>query len=133
MSRLSLEDTTLIAAKGVFNTTDDFNIIRLVGCEEKPFLFLFYISDKHFVVEVCRQYKSQDHFFNEMRKNQFFPLPWKIEEIIVKHISHLDELISHFDQLVLKEVELVYGFDPNDMFTVHMASNGYSSYFTKIE
>jgi hypothetical protein len=84
-------------------------------------------------VEVCRKYKSWAHFFNEKRKKQFIPLPWKIGEIIVKHISHLDELAGHLDQLGLKEVELVEGFDPNDMFTAHMASIGYSSYFTKIE
>jgi hypothetical protein len=66
-------------------------------------------------------------------KEAIHPLPWKIGEIIVKHISHLDELAGHLDQLGLKEVELVEGFDPNDMFTAHMASIGYSSYFTKIE
>jgi hypothetical protein len=52
---------------------------------------------------------------------------------MVKHVSHLDELAGHFDQFGLKEVELVEGFDPNDMFTAHMALIGYSSYFTKIE
>jgi hypothetical protein len=132
-SRLSLEAATFLMGKGVFETTEYFSIIRLFGCEEKPFLLPFYVSDKHFVVEVCRQYKSWAHFFNEKRKKQFIPLPWKIGEIIVKHISHLDELAGHLDQLSLNEVELVEGFNPNDMFTAHMSLIGYSSYFTKIE
>jgi hypothetical protein len=119
--------------KGVFETTENFNIIRLFGSEEKPFLFSFYVSNKHFVVEVCKQYKSWDHFFNEKRKKQFILLPWKIREIIVKYISHLDELGGHLDQLDLNKVELVEGLDPNDMFTAHMSLIGYSSYFTRIE
>jgi hypothetical protein len=86
-----------------------------------------------FFVEVCRQYKSWAHLFNEKRKKQFIPLPWKIREIIVKHISHLDELAGQLDQLGLNETKLVEGFDPNDLFTAHMSSIGYSSYFTKIE
>jgi hypothetical protein len=92
--------------KGVFETNKYFNIIRLFGCEDKPFL-PFYVSNKHFVVEFCRQYKSWDQFFNEKRKNQFIPLPWKIGEIIVKHISHLDELAGHLDQLDLKALDLL--------------------------
>jgi hypothetical protein len=41
-------------------------------------------------------------------------LPWKIREINVKYISHLDELASHLDKLGLKEVELVEDFNPNE-------------------
>jgi hypothetical protein len=45
----------------------------------------------------------------------------------------LDEFAGQFDQLGLKEVECVEGFDPNDLFTTHMSLVGYSSYFTKSE
>jgi hypothetical protein len=62
------------------------------------------VLDKLFFVEFYKQYKSKEHFFNEKRKIQFIPLSWKIGKIIVKNISHLDKLASHFDNLKLKEV-----------------------------
>jgi hypothetical protein len=40
--------------KEFFKTIEDFSIIRLFGGEEKPFLLPFYVSDKHFVEEMCR-------------------------------------------------------------------------------
>jgi hypothetical protein len=60
-------------------------------------------------------------------------LPWRVEEVVVKHISHLDELAGQFDQLFLNEVECIKGFDPNDLFIAHISRVGYSSYFTKIK
>jgi len=63
---------------------------------------------------------------------QFILFLWKVREVIVKHISHLDELAGHLDQLGLNEAKLVEGFNQNDMFTTHMSLIGYSSYFTKI-
>jgi hypothetical protein len=45
----------------------------------------------------------------------------------------LDEIVVCLENFGLKEVELVEGFDPNDMFIAHMETIGYSSYFTKIE
>jgi hypothetical protein len=49
-------------------------------------------------------------------------LPWKIGEIIVKNISHLDEFAKHFDNFKLREVPEIPGFDPNDLFTTHMSA-----------
>jgi hypothetical protein len=92
----------------------------------------FYVSYKLFIEEMCKPYKTWAHFFNERRKNQFIPLPWKIGEFIVKHITHLDELVGHLDKLGLKEGEFVKSFDPDNMFTTHMDLISYSSYFTKI-
>jgi hypothetical protein len=89
-SRLSLEAATFLVEKGIFETTEDFNIIRLFGSEEKPFILPFYVSYRHFILEFFRQYKLWAHFFNKKRKKQFISLPWKIGEIIVKQISHLD-------------------------------------------
>jgi hypothetical protein len=82
---------------------------------------------------MCRQYKTWAHFFNERRKNNFIPLPWKIGEFTVKNITHLNELVGHLDQLGLKEAKFVKGFDPDGKFTAHMELIGYSSYFTKVE
>jgi hypothetical protein len=82
---------------------------------------------------VCRQYKYWAHFFNEKRKKQFIPFPWRVGEIVVKHISHLDEFVVQLDQLSLKEAQAIKGFDPKDSFSAHMSLVGYSSYFSKSE
>jgi hypothetical protein len=103
-SRISIEVVSFLAGKGVFETLDDFSFIRLYDFEEKPSLLPFYVSDKFFVIEVCKQYKFWAHFFNEKRKKKFIPLPWKIGEVIVKNISHLDEFAKYFDNFKLREV-----------------------------
>jgi hypothetical protein len=69
-SRLSIEVVSFLAGKGIFETLDDFSFIRLYGFEEKPSLLPFYVSNKLFVIEVCKQYKFWAHFFNEKRKKQ---------------------------------------------------------------
>jgi hypothetical protein len=58
-------------------------------------------------------------------------LPWKIGEIIVKNISHLDEFSKHFDNFKLREVPEISRFDPNDLFTAHMSVVDYGSSFVK--
>jgi hypothetical protein len=83
-SRLSMEVASFLAGKGVFETLDDFSYIRLYDFQGKPSLLPFYVSNKLFTIEVCKQYKFWAHFFNEKRKKQFIPLPWRIGEIIVK-------------------------------------------------
>jgi hypothetical protein len=60
-------------------------------------------------------------------------LPWKIGEFIVKHITHLDELTNHLQQLCLKEAKFVQGFESDEKFMTHMKLLGYLSFFTKIE
>jgi hypothetical protein len=45
----------------------------------------------------------------------------------------LDEFARQFDQLGLKEVKCIEGFNPNDLFFAHMSRVVYSSYFTKFE
>jgi hypothetical protein len=66
-------------------------------------------------------------------KKKSIPLSWKIVKFIVKHITHLDELVGHHEQLGLKEAKSVEGFYPDNKFTAHMELVGYSSHFTKIE
>jgi hypothetical protein len=119
--------------KELMKCLKEFIVIRLFGSEEKPFLLPFYVSDKLFVKEMCRQYKTWAHFFHDKRKKQFIPLPWKIGKFTVKHITHLNELAGHHEQLGLKEAKFVEGFDPDNKFTAHMELVGYSSHFTKIE
>jgi hypothetical protein len=65
---LSIEVAFFLAGKGVFETMDDFSFIRLYDFEEKPSLLPFYMLDKFFVIEVCKQYNFWAHFFNEKKK-----------------------------------------------------------------
>jgi hypothetical protein len=102
--RLSIEVVSFLVGKGVFKTLDDFSFIRLYGFQGKPSLLPFYVSDKLFTIEFCKQYKLWAHFFNKKRKKQFIPLPWRIGEITVKNISHLDELAIQFDNFKLREI-----------------------------
>jgi hypothetical protein len=57
-SRLSLEATSFLTGKGIYELSEEFTVIRIFGSKEKPFLLPFYTSDKLFVGEVCRQYKT---------------------------------------------------------------------------
>jgi hypothetical protein len=82
---------------------------------------------------MCIKYKMWAYLFNERKKKKSIPLPWKIGEFTIKHITHLDELADHFEQLGLKEAKFVKGFDPYNTFYAHMELIVYSSYFTKIE
>jgi hypothetical protein len=111
----------------------EFTVIRLFGCEDNPFLLPFYVSDKIFFGEMCTQYKTWAHFFHDKRKNKFIPLPWKIGKFIVKHITHLNELVGHHGKLGLKEDKSIKGFDLDNKFIAHMELVRYSSHFTKIE
>jgi len=66
--RLIRESTFFLIGKGVFEIRDEFSYIILYGFQGKPFLLPYYVYDKLFMVEVCRQYESWVHFFNEQRK-----------------------------------------------------------------
>jgi hypothetical protein len=103
--RLSLEVSSFLSEKGVFETMEYFSFIRLYGFQGKPSLFPFYISDRIFIVELCKQYKYWMHFFGEKRKMQFNPFPWKVGEMSMKNMSHLYEYTTQFDQFNLKEVK----------------------------
>ena len=89
-SRLSLEATSFLTRKWIYELSKEFTVIRIFGSKDKPFLLPFYTSDKLFVGEVCRQYKTWAIFFHDKRKRRFIPLAWKIGDCIVKHITHLN-------------------------------------------
>jgi len=57
MSRLSLELASLLIEKGVFETLVEFSLLRFFRFQGKPLLLPFYVSDRLFIIEVCRQYK----------------------------------------------------------------------------
>jgi len=131
--RISLETTPFLAEKGFFETMEDYSFMRSFSFQGKPFLLPFYVSNKLFVTEVCKQYMYWVHSFNEKRMKQFIPLPYRVGEVFFKNIYHLDEFAGQFDQLVLKEAKCIEGFDPSDLFSTHMSLVGYSSYFCKFE
>jgi hypothetical protein len=101
------------------SVTLDSTILR-----ENPLCYL-YMSNKNFTVEVCKKYKFWAHVFNEKRKKQLIPLPWRIGEIVVKNISHLDEFIVHFDNFKLREFPEIQDFEPNELFMAHMFAINY--------
>jgi hypothetical protein len=69
---------------------------------------------------VVRQHNFWFHFFHENRKNKFIPLPWKIGDFIFINTNKIDEFLNHFNNVNLKYVEKIKGFDPNKIFVEHM-------------
>jgi hypothetical protein len=67
-SRLSLEAASLLNKKGRFEAMEHFSIIKIYCSHERPSYLKFYVSDKMFFVEVCKQYRFWAHFFHENRK-----------------------------------------------------------------
>jgi hypothetical protein len=82
--------TSFLLGKWIYELSEEFIVIRIFGSKDNPFLLSFYTSDKLFVEEVCRKYKTWDHFLCDKRKRKCIPLPWKIGNCIVKHITHLN-------------------------------------------
>jgi hypothetical protein len=78
---------------------------------------------------VARQYNFWLHFFHEKRKKTFYSLPWKIGEFMFININKIDEFENHFNNVNLKYVEKIKGFDLNKIFVGHMVSVGFSNYF----
>jgi hypothetical protein len=129
-TRLSLEATTFLNKRGTLEKMENYNVIRIFGSRESPFFLPYYISDKIFIIEVARKYRFWLHFFNEKRKRQFIPFPWKIGEIILRGIAKIDEYSTHLNQFNLKYAEKIRGFDPSHIFLDHMTSVGFNNAFT---
>jgi len=68
MSRLSLEVASFLVSKGSFEAMENFSSIKLYYSQEKPSYLSYYVSDKIFVVQICKQYKFWAHIFNEKGK-----------------------------------------------------------------
>jgi hypothetical protein len=119
-SRISLKATTFMDKRGSFKAMDHYNIVRIYCSRERPFCLSYYVLDKIFVVEVCKQYRLWAHFFHERRKNKFIPLPWKIGDIVWENVANIDEYARQFDLFDLKMEKEIKGFDPNQLFMKHM-------------
>jgi hypothetical protein len=59
-------------------------------------------------------------------------LPWKIGDFIFRNINKTDELANHFHNLNLKYVEMIKGFDPNEISVEHMLAVGFNNSFIHI-
>jgi len=68
-SRLSLKVASFLAGKGRLKAMKKFSIIRLYCSHEKSSFLPYYVSDRLFIVEVCKQYKYWAHFLMEKGKN----------------------------------------------------------------
>jgi hypothetical protein len=53
-SRLSLEVTTFLDKRGIFEAMENFNVIRIYSYQEEPVYLSFYVPDKIYALEVCR-------------------------------------------------------------------------------
>ena len=51
--RLTLDAATFLCMKGIYETYEEFTIIRLYMSKEKPFLLPFYVFDKFFAEKLC--------------------------------------------------------------------------------
>jgi hypothetical protein len=76
---------------------ENYYVIQIFCSRESPFFLPYYISDKIFMIEVSRKYRFWLHFFNEKRKRQFIPLPWKIGEITIRGITKIEEYSTHLN------------------------------------
>jgi hypothetical protein len=51
-----------------------------------PTYLPFYVFDKMFIIEVCREYRFWANLFAQRKKKKFIQLPWKVSEIMVKNV-----------------------------------------------
>jgi hypothetical protein len=84
-----------------------------------------------FVIEVARQYNYWLHLFQEKKKKQFIPLPWKVGDFVLRNVNKIDEFTAHFSNLNLRYDESLRGFDPNNFFLQHLQTLGFDNYFFK--
>jgi len=99
-SRLSLEETTFLDKRGNFEKNEHYSIIRVYCSREAPFYLRFYILDKIFMIEVCRQYRFWDNFFYERKKRKSIPLLWKFGEITLRSDPKIDEFSSNSTNII---------------------------------
>jgi hypothetical protein len=127
--RLSAQESKFLDKKGTLEKMENYNMIRIFGAKENLSFLPCHISDRMFIIEVARQYNFWLHFFNEKRKKQFIPLPWKIGDFVFRNMNKIDEFANHFHNLNLKYVERIKWFEPNKFFVEHMLAVGFSNSF----
>jgi hypothetical protein len=119
-SRISDQANKFLEKKGTIEQMENHSVIRIFCSKENPSFLPYHVSEKLFITEVARQYNFWLHFFHEKRKKQFIPLPWKIGDFMFRNINKIDEFANHFNNVNLKYVEKIKGFDPNKIFVEHM-------------
>jgi hypothetical protein len=119
--RISEQATSFLDKKGTLEHLDDYTVIRIFGSREKPALLPCHITDIMFVREVERQYNYWLHLFQEKRKKQFIPLPWKVRDFVLRNVNKIDEFTAHSSKLNLRYDESLRGFNPNNIHK-HLAS-----------
>jgi hypothetical protein len=129
-SILSLEETSFLDKRGILKEMDNLCVFMLYFSPKKSSYHAYYVSYNILVVEICKQYKFWDHFFNVKIKRQSILLPWKIGEIMVKIITDINEIFIQFDQFNLKTDTEFKVFNPSQLFMKHMASVGYNVSFS---
>jgi hypothetical protein len=95
-SRLSSEAVAFLNKRENFESNEQYSIIRVYFSQEAPIYLSFYVPDKIFMVEVCRQYKFWANFFYQTKKRKFIPLLWKVGEISLKSASKISEFATQF-------------------------------------
>jgi hypothetical protein len=43
-------------------------------------------------------------------------MPWKVEDFVLRNVNKIEEFAAHFNNLNLRYVERLRGFDPNGIF-----------------
>jgi len=99
--------------KGTLKRKENYSVMMIFGSKENHAFFPCHIIDKMFVTKIARQYNYWLHLFQEKRKKQFIPLPWKIGDFVLRNANKIDKFATHFNNLNLRYVERLRGFDPN--------------------
>jgi hypothetical protein len=72
------------------------------------------------------------HLFHEKRKKQVIPLPWKFGDFVLRKVNKIEEFRTHFNNLNLRYVEILRGFDRNNFFLEYLLTLGLeNSFFQK--
>jgi hypothetical protein len=127
--RMSYQATKFLDRKGTLEQMENYSVIIIFGCKKNLSFLPCHITDKMFVTEITRQYNYWLHFFLEKRKNQFIPLSWKVEDFMFRNINKIDEFTGHFNNLNLRYVERLRGFDPIGIFLEHLLAIDFSRSF----
>jgi hypothetical protein len=127
--RMSDQETKFLDRKGTLEQMENYSVIMIFGSKENPAFLPCHITDIMFVTEIARQYNYWLHFFHEKRKKQFIPLPWKVGDFVFRNVNKIDEFAGHFNNLNLRYVERLRGFDPNGIFVEHLLAVGFNNSF----
>ena len=117
--------------KGTLEHLDNYIVIRIFGSKEKPTLLPCHITEKMFVIKVARQYNYWLHIFQEKKKKRFIPLPWKVEDFMLRNVKKIEEFVACFSNLRLIYVETLTGFDPDKIFLQHSQTLDLGNFFQK--